>query len=826
MSESVNTWSAWFTSARKPYLKIGELRTADSRPKIDTQWKKTTFASREEYTVCVGFSLIFEHEYATRKTVDPETKESKQVRTLMTMFTLPSNNRFHFAYIKIPENFVFKDDENFDIRPSYASTDSFSETRIVIIEKHHLCPNGWVTARISQSWDTEQSQFISSREKPLSLTENTTLIEQINASFQLYSNCELQKGLWRMLLSGSLEHFRSINLYGKLRQDLFERFEQQLLRFSKFNPRQLEAFRHLHELSGPFALIQGPPGTGKTFWLLRRLLPFLNENIETNTKHQLLIVTPTNDGVYRTAKDMHEACLGMFEARGSKQVVVVRVQHLPGSDPMKSSFPREVLEILNNMIFTEAVLNSRFSGPESNQHSMLAHSNVELTYAHWMLRLSGIIPEAEREPVDKYKSFRNLFEMFRSQTSIDGKGRIEFCNNTNTLLLAVLQMADVIVCTPFTAGHPTIVRSIKPAVVGVDEAAKFTEPEMWPILAHYYPSPIIMVGDHHQLAPTVTSSSEKNPFAYQLRLSLFKRLIDRENALIMLEVQHRMHPDISNLVNRKFYDSKLTDHERTNNETASFLRDFNKKRFGVETNLLFIDVCPSEVEIQYHSKKNTAHAAISIALCKELLGLEGLSSKDIIILVPYEAQFRNYLKYVTLEHRNDRSLGLDKVSVKKIDSFQGGESPIVIFDMTVTTHAGFLDDKTRLNVAISRAKNALYVVGNMKAMRSSIWSDEYERRYAKLTQVLNHFTEAKLCASDSNGTPAAASSALSGHSIKVTKEAKKLEEVEAGLHITLNARTTVAQLLEPAAVPMAEEVEAAMVENPEVSDVIVHNDYI
>lgn len=177
MSESVNTWSAWFTSARKPYLKIGELRTADSRPKIDTQWKKTTFASREEYTVCVGFSLIFEHEYATRKTVDPETKESKQVRTLMTMFTLPSNNRFHFAYIKIPENFVFKDDENFDIRPSYASTDSFSETRIVIIEKHHLCPNGWVTARISQSWDTEQSQFISSREKPLSLTENTTLIE-------------------------------------------------------------------------------------------------------------------------------------------------------------------------------------------------------------------------------------------------------------------------------------------------------------------------------------------------------------------------------------------------------------------------------------------------------------------------------------------------------------------------------------------------------------------------------------------------------------------------------------------------------------------------
>lgn len=138
----------------------------------------------------------------------------------------------------------------------------------------------------------------------------------------------------------------------------------------------------------------------------------------------------------------------------------------------------------------------------------------------------------------------------------------------------------------------------------------------------------------------------------------------------------------------------------------------------------------------------------TIALCKELLGLKRFSPRDIVILVPYEAQFRTYVKFLIHEHQNDHSLDLDKLSVRKIDSFQGGESPIVIFDMTVTTHAGFLDDKTRLNVALSRAKNALYIVGNMTAMRSSIWSDEYERRYAKLTQVLNHFTEAKLCVRD------------------------------------------------------------------------------
>ncbi|KAJ6133047.1 hypothetical protein N7471_008262 [Penicillium samsonianum] len=771
MTESVRPWSAWFTSATKPYLKIKELRPAESRPKIATQPKKTTFSCREEYTVRVGFSLIFEHEYATQQTVDTERKERKEIRTLMKMFTLPSNNRFHFAYIKIPESFVFKENDNFDIRPFHARSNSLSEVRAVIIEKHHLCPNGWATARMSQSWNPETSPFISSHYTPLLLTENTSLIEverhpsqdvllkqhlsprpfeqQINAMFQLYKHRESLKELWQMLLSGSFKHFHPMNLYGKLRQDLFEGFKERLLRFSKFNSRQLEAFQHLHELPGPFALIQGPPGTGKTYWLLRCLLPFVNENIETDTKHQLLIVIPTNDGVCRTAKDMHEACLGMFECRrGTKQVAVVRVQHLPGSDPSSYS-PQDPLEILNSMIFTEAVLNFRFSPAyKSHSHSLRANSNVELTYAHWMLRISGIIPEAGSEPVAKYRSFRESFEMFRNRIFLDEERRMKLCRDTDTLLRAALQMADVIVCTPFTAGHPTIVSAIKPAVVGIDEAAKNTEPEMWPIFSNYHSSPILMVGDHYQLGPTVTSGSETNPFVYQLRLSLFKRLINGQNASIMLEVQHRMHPDISKLVNRNFYQGRLTDHESTSNETASFLRNFNKNRFGVETNLLFVDVCPSEVEISNYSKKNEAHASVAVALCKELLGLKKFSSKDIIILVPYEAQFRTYLKFLALDHRNDPSLGLDKLPVKKIDSFQGGESPIVIFDMTVTTHAGFLDDKTRLNVALSRARNALYVVGNIEAMRSSIWSDEYERRYATLIRILDHISKAKLCVRD------------------------------------------------------------------------------
>ncbi|KAF3023795.1 hypothetical protein E8E15_001930 [Penicillium rubens] len=79
-----------------------------------------------------------------------------------------------------------------------------------------------------------------------------------------------------------------------------------------------------------------------------------------------------------------------------------------------------------------------------------------------------------------------------------------------------------------------------------------------------------------------------------------------------------------------------------NNETAP--KDFNKTRFGVETNLLFINVFPSEVEILNHPKNET-HAS------------------DIIILVVFKAQSRTHLKILTLDHRNDPSHGLGKLSV-------------------------------------------------------------------------------------------------------------------------------------------------------------------
>ncbi|KAJ5780761.1 hypothetical protein N7457_005921 [Penicillium paradoxum] len=799
MASSEAWYLTWFP-LREPYLRLGAICATKNRPKIGTQRNQVKFASLAEYTVHVGFSLVFEHEYATQEYVglmedsnvpknprDPNNStdlrrdKSRDIQTSMKMFALHWDDCFPFVYVKIPDNLAFNEDDNFDVRPvnlrlANAELLSLCEARLVIIENHILCPNGWATARLSHPWGTGHRELIPARHGYLVLTQDMSkddierfpsqdvflrrhlsprpFEQQINAIYKMWNNRNSLRDLYKMLLSASFEHFPPVNLYGTLRQDLFQDIEGRLLK-SEFNSRQMEAFNHLKALSGPFALIQGPPGTGKTYWLLWCLLPFLNENSKSNTKRQVLIATPTNESVFRTAKEMNNICIDMLKPRmGSKMIVVVRVQHLPGSSPMSSYSTQDALEILNSMASTQAILNSQFTTTnQSRSPSRRADSSTELTYVYWMLRLSGIISDGEGEPDRSYTIFRECFDMFRQRKllKIGGKEgnnrRISYlCQGTNRLLRAVLEMADVIVCTPSAAGHPTIVDAIKPAVVAVDEAAKWSEPEMWPILAHYYPAPILMAGDHCQLGPTVKSDWRSNPFYLQLRFSLFERLIEGANKSIMLQVQHRVHPDISTLVSQTFYKDKLIDHDSTRTARAYFLRGFNRVRFGIESNLLFLDFSLSRTEMEGYSKKNVRHAMAAIAICKELLEMDRFAPKDIVILVPYEAQYQTTLKLLTEQHQKSRSLGLRDVSVKKIDSFQGGESPIVIFDLTVTTNLGFLDDETRLNVALSRAKEGLYILGNMTAMRSAVRSPAFEKRYAPLMKVLNYISGARLCA--------------------------------------------------------------------------------
>lgn len=114
-----------------------------------------------------------------------------------------------------------------------------------------------------------------------------------------------------------------------------------------------------------------------------------------------------------------------------------------------------------------------------------------------------------------------------------------------------------------------------------------------------------------------------------------------------------------------------------------------------------------------------------------------IKSWDILILVPYEAQYQQYLNRIAEEHARRPDLDLIHVVVEKVDRFQGSEAPVVIFDCTVTNDLGFAVEPGRLNTSLSRAKNALYVIGDEQAVTSALQkrNNDYkflERLFANL----------------------------------------------------------------------------------------------
>lgn len=77
----------------------------------------------------------------------------------------------------------------------------------------------------------------------------------------------------------------------------------------------------------------------------------------------------------------------------------------------------------------------------------------------------------------------------------------------------MLACADAIICTLYAVGETAIYDNVQPQAILVDEAARATEPELWPALAFFNPNAFILIGDHHQLRLLVLSSRKQNPLA-------------------------------------------------------------------------------------------------------------------------------------------------------------------------------------------------------------------------------------------------------------------------------------------------------------------------
>jgi superfamily I DNA and/or RNA helicase len=122
--------------------------------------------------------------------------------------------------------------------------------------------------------------------------------------------------------------------------------------------------------------------------------------------------------------------------------------------------------------------------------------------------------------------------------------------------------------------------------------------------------------------------------------------------------------------------------------------------------VVFIHVNSVESVREDGSRYNDIEAKIAVRIVKVLKNLN-VRSEDIGIITPYRAQ-RDYIKEI---------LGDDNVEVNTVDSFQGREKDVIIFTITSTRDMTFVEDENRLNVAFTRARRKLIVIGNANSIR-------------------------------------------------------------------------------------------------------------
>eukprot|EP00916_Digyalum_oweni_P022702 GHVL01037586.1.p1 GENE.GHVL01037586.1~~GHVL01037586.1.p1 ORF type:complete len:848 (+),score=195.25 GHVL01037586.1:1461-4004(+) len=352
---------------------------------------------------------------------------------------------------------------------------------------------------------------------------------------------------------------------------------------------------------------------------------------------------------------------------------------------------------------------------------------------------------SELNAIGKKCSSKKITKSERYGLKAEAKAlRSELSKREKKALGEVIDNTDVLVCTCVGAGGWTLRQYLKKNskkfdVVCIDEAAQALEVACWiPILLG---NKCILAGDHFQLPPTIKSKSAK-----ELSITLFERLEKLQSinqwtppVTCLLNVQYRMNKDIMQWSNETFYDSKLVAH---NSVTDHTLADFMEPDNHEFPPMVLIDsdgiswMCedPLQTSVKNESRSNYGEAAVLVVYLEQLLTALNKKISDstgsvpggVSVITPYNCQvdvIRQLIDKRVDELINEHNLSLvdslKDVSVNTVDSYQGRESETVIVSLVRSNfkrEIGFLGDLRRLNVAVTRAKRHLCLIGDSQTL--------------------------------------------------------------------------------------------------------------
>mmetsp|Transcript_11735 Transcript_11735/g.23095 ORF Transcript_11735/g.23095 Transcript_11735/m.23095 type:complete len:1118 (+) Transcript_11735:33-3386(+) len=280
----------------------------------------------------------------------------------------------------------------------------------------------------------------------------------------------------------------------------------------------------------------------------------------------------------------------------------------------------------------------------------------------------------------------------------------------------VLRAADVICCTCSGAGDPRLTK-YKFRHVLLDEATQATEPEsLIPIVRGC--KQFILVGDHCQLGPVVVCKKAANA---GLNSSLFERLVTLGLRPLRLTVQYRMHPCLSEFPSNTFYEGSLENGVSEADRTPSSVK-FPWPRPD-KPMMFFSCMGAEELASTGTSYLNRTEAANCERVVTALLN-GGAVPGQIGVVTPYEGQ-RAFI-VSELQRGPLPTQTYKEIEVSSVDAFQGREKDFIILSCVRSNQKqgiGFLNDPRRLNVALTRAKYGLIILGNPLVLaQRALWN--------------------------------------------------------------------------------------------------------
>ncbi len=485
----------------------------------------------------------------------------------------------------------------------------------------------------------------------------------INLLFDETSYKEMDIALEKVInaKNNRLAHLRDV-MYG-LKLPEFED-ENKELHVTGLNQSQNEAVKKILSAKD-IAIIHGPPGTGKTTTLVQAIRQTLL------TEKQVLVCSPSNTAVDLLTEKLHR-----------EGVSVLRL-----GNPARISD-----DVLSN------TLDAKIAAHESYK-DLKAYRKTADEYFRMAGKYKRNFGKAEREQ-------RQLLYIEARKILQEAKQLEDF------ILYEQFDKTQVIACTPVVSSS-RMMRDRQFSTVFIDEAAQALEPMCWIPISRS--ERVIFAGDHFQLPPTVKSKEAEQK---GLKETLMEKCMHLNDCSVMLNVQYRMHENIMNFSNKEFYGGNLI----ADTSVKDTVLSYDENEFLLHTAFDFIDTAGcgfnEELNLESLSTSNPEEANLLLKHLHALLAQYEQGNKQnkklsIGIISPYKEQVQLLTEKVSTDEIL-KEYG-SRLAVKTIDGFQGQERDVIYISLVRSNdhqEIGFLSDTRRMNVALTRAKKKLVVIGD------------------------------------------------------------------------------------------------------------------